>query len=387
MAQNMTLRELIHISRTVGSDTDLVQAGSGNTSAKTDDGQYMYIKASGTAIRDMNQRHGWRRLRLEQVRDVIADKTLSRRQESAREKEVIRRLLLACDDPFCPQPIRPSIEAHLHSILDKFVIHLHPRVVNAYINAKKGEAVLKKLFQKEKFPPLWLPYADPGYMLGRKMACRVADYHKRYGRNPAIMFLARHGLFISATTSEQALRLVRKVVKTCKRNLPKIKSVKIKPLDNRCINAARLAIRQGLFEITGQSPGVRHVMNKTVAAFMARRDARQLLNAGPLAPDELAYVHGPPLWLNEFSIHTITHKLRRQMQKGSLPPTAFIVKDLGLFVTGDTRTIPTIQIITESFLYVRMSAANMGGLSTLNKRQQNFVINWESGDNENTTPA
>jgi len=59
------LADLIRISNAVGKDKALVQGGGGNASVKTADGKYMYIKASGTALKDMNARQGWRRMRLE----------------------------------------------------------------------------------------------------------------------------------------------------------------------------------------------------------------------------------------------------------------------------------------------------------------------------------
>ena len=52
---NEALKELIRISNKVGSDASLVQGGGGNTSAKTADGKHMYIKASGSALKDMNE--------------------------------------------------------------------------------------------------------------------------------------------------------------------------------------------------------------------------------------------------------------------------------------------------------------------------------------------
>ena len=48
------LADLIKISNLAGRDKTLVQGGGGNTSAKTADGKYMYIKASGTALKDMD---------------------------------------------------------------------------------------------------------------------------------------------------------------------------------------------------------------------------------------------------------------------------------------------------------------------------------------------
>ena len=91
------LSQLIRISNTVGRDSSFVQGGGGNTSVKTRDGKYMYVKASGTALKDMNAKQGWRRLKLQPVLTIIGDDSLSRMKTSARQQSVTRRLLLACD--------------------------------------------------------------------------------------------------------------------------------------------------------------------------------------------------------------------------------------------------------------------------------------------------
>ncbi len=122
------LADLIRISLTTGKDSTLVQGGGGNTSVKSADGEYMYIKASGTALKDMNEKEGWRRIRLDAVLSVIRDKQLAKLDAGTREPEVVDRLLLACDDDV-KTGARPSVESHLHAFLDKCVIHLHPIAV------------------------------------------------------------------------------------------------------------------------------------------------------------------------------------------------------------------------------------------------------------------
>ena len=144
---NKTLADLIRISNVTGKDTTLVQGGGGNTSVKTADDKYMYIKASGTALKDMNTKKGWRRLRLAPVLSIIEDKSLAQLDAGKREPEVVDQLLLACDDKVTGG-VRPSVESHLHSFLGKCVIHLHPLVVAAYVNAKNGKAEIEKLFRE-----------------------------------------------------------------------------------------------------------------------------------------------------------------------------------------------------------------------------------------------
>ena len=212
---NKALADLIKISNTTGKDSTLVAGGGGNTSVKTDDGKFMYIKASGTALKDMSSKRGWRKMRLEPVLSIIQDKNLAKLDASVREPEVVDRLLLACDDNVT-SGARPSVESHLHACLDKCVIHLHPLVLAAYVSAKNGRATLERLFKGEKLPPLWVPYADPGFILAKKIAGLVDKYQKQFGEKPAVMLLEKHGLFVSAGTADAALRLVRKVIKTCR---------------------------------------------------------------------------------------------------------------------------------------------------------------------------
>ena len=385
------LADLIRISNVTGKDPTLVQGGGGNTSVKTADGKYMYIKASGTALKDMNQKQGWRRLRLDPVLSIIEDKSLARLEARKREPEVVNRLLLACEDDVT-SGARPSVEAHLHAFLDKCVIHLHPIVVAAYVNARNGKAELEKLFKKfgirnSKFgislPPLWVPYTDPGFMLAKKIAKLASDYQNRFGKRPAILFLEKHGLFVTAQTAESALRLVRKVISLCSSKLKKLKTqnskLKTSILNRQDIIATKLAIRKGVFDAIGQYLPVTYFgKTEAVAAFMARKDAHKLLATPALNPDELVYANGSAMWLERCDAEIIARKVRTQVGKGQKPPAAFVVRGLGLFVAADKKTAPVIAEITTGSLVTRMNAAKFGGILALTKRQQNFINNWES---------
>jgi rhamnose utilization protein RhaD (predicted bifunctional aldolase and dehydrogenase) len=338
----------------------------------------MYIKASGTALKDMGKTKGWRRMRLEPVLSIIGDKSLAWLEADKREPEVVDRLLLACDDKV-KGGARPSVEAHLHAILDKYVIHLHPLVIAAYVNAKNGKAVIEKLFKKEKYPPIWVPYTDPGFMLAKKIARLVDNYQKQFGNKPAVMILEKHGLFVTAKTADAALRLVRKVIKLCGSKLTKPKPRKIKPAPKKDITDAKKAISKAVHAATGQKPPVSHFPNiEAIAAFMARKDAAKLLATPALNPDELVYANGSAMWLQNWDVKTITDKLTSLLKKGQKPAAAFIVKGLGLFVAADKKTAPIIAEITACSVSIRIYAQKFGGVLALNKRQQDFINNWEA---------
>ena len=202
---DQALADLIKISRTVGRDSSLVQGGGGNTSVKTADGKHMYIKASGTAIKDLDESRGWRRLRLADVREILCDPRLAGCDETRREKEIAARLTLCCEDAMA-EGARPSVESHLHATLDRCVAHLHPVAVGAYVCARQGRAAFEKLFERDERPPLWIPYADPGYALAKAVARRVDRYAREHGRKPSMIVLAKHGLFVTGDTADAVLR-------------------------------------------------------------------------------------------------------------------------------------------------------------------------------------
>jgi len=370
------LEELIRISNETGADPTLVQGGGGNTSVKTADGKYMYIKASGTALKDMNAKEGWRRLRLDLAQSVVKDKSLAMMEARRREPEVVNRLLLACDDKI-KTDARPSVEAHLHAWLDKCVIHLHPSAAGAYHNAKKGRAKLEKLFKDELLPPLWVPYTDPGFMLARRIARLVEDYQGRFGKSPAILFLHKHGLFITAKTADGALRLVRRVIKRCNGPLMQPKIGVARPIDKEKISNVKLCIERGYSEATGEYTPIWHYYNDAIADFMLQKNAKQMLS-GSLTPDELVYANGPAIWVEKCDSQSIARRLKRQIKRGSKPAAAFLVKDVGLFVAGTEKIAPVVRDIVLYSIFIRTNAHRMGGIVTLNKRQEHFINNWES---------
>jgi len=364
------------MSNTVGRDSSLVQGGGGNTSVKTEDGKYMYIKASGTALKDMNAKQGWRRLWLDLALSVVKDKSIAQMETQSRELEVVNRLLLACDDKL-KTDARPSVEAHLHAFLDRCVIHLHPSAAGAFVNAKNGRVKLDKLFKNEKLPPLWVPYTDPGYLLSKRIAALVERYQKQFGKRPGILFLEKHGLFITAKTAGAALRLVRRVIKLCNSKLTQPKKGRPKPVGRDKIDQAKACIERGYSQGAGERAKIWYYYNNAIEEFLRLKDARKML-VGSLTPDELVYANGPAIWVQKCDPKSIAKRLRKQIAGGRKPAAAFLVKDVGLFAAGTEKIAPTVRDIVLYSIFIRTNAERMGGILTLNKRQEDFISNWES---------
>lgn len=374
---NKALADLIKISHATGKDSTLVQGGGGNTSVKTDDGKYMYIKASGTALKDMNKLGGWRRLQLDSVLSILEDKSIAQLDTYARETQVVNRLLLACDDKITSEA-RPSVEAHLHAFLDRCVIHLHPVAVLAYACAKNGRAELEKLFKNDKFPPLWVPYIEPGFTLAKRIAKLVDGYQNRFGKKPAVLFLQKHGLLISAQSPDTALQLLHKVINRCAGKLKQPRVRKICPISQELIADIKLCIRRAFYEATGQYAVISYFYNDEIAAFWRQKDAEKVLLQGPLTPDELVYANGPAMWVQDCSSEKIANKLTSQIKKGRKPPIAFLVKGTGLFVAGTEKIASTVRDIAESSFFIRANASRFGGILSLSKTEQDFINRWEA---------
>jgi len=370
------LSDLIQISKAVGKDASLVQGGGGNTSVKTADGEHMYIKASGTAIKDIHERRGWRKLRADAVRDILAAPELVAMEDDEREAEVVRRLQRCCADDI-GVGARPSVESHLHALLGRCVVHLHPVAVGAYVCAKNGKTELLRLFRGDASPPLWVSYANPGYTLAAKVARLIDRYARRRGGTPAILFLQNHGLLVTAEDAQQVVRQVRRVVRVCESGLKRPRARSLRRPDADAIAAAQVAVRRAVWEATGRRVAVRHFLDRSIAQFLARGDAKRLLSAPPLTPDELAYAGNSVLWLDMPEPGGIARKLRAQVQKGGRPSAGFLVDGLGLFATGTDRTIPIVKEVATASLLVRGYAADLGGPRPLTRPQREFIMAWE----------
>jgi rhamnose utilization protein RhaD (predicted bifunctional aldolase and dehydrogenase) len=377
--KNKPLADLIRISNITGKDPSLIQGGGGNTSVKTQDGRFMYIKASGTELKDMNTHAGWCKLRLAPVLAIIKDKSIAKLSIQARETKVVKRLLLACDGK-ASAGARPSIEAHLHAMLGKCVIHLHPVAVLSFACARNGKAELEKLFKNFECssPPLWGPYAHPGFTLAKKITKLVVDYQNQFGRKPAVLFLQKHGLIISADSPNVALRLLRSVINRCAGKLKWPKAFKTKPPNHAVVADATLCIRSALYEVTSRYAEINHFYDDEIAAFCRQKNAQKLLLPPALTPDELLYANGPAMWIDDCDSKKTERRFTRLIKKGKNPPAAFLVKGAGLFVAAAYKIAPAVKDIVKNSFIIRTNASRLGGILALNYTEQNFINRWEA---------
>jgi rhamnose utilization protein RhaD (predicted bifunctional aldolase and dehydrogenase) len=185
------LDRLRAFSARVGSDPLLVQAAGGNTSLK--DGGVMWIKASGTWLKDAASRDIFVPLDHAAILDA-----------------------LAINDPACEScttflrgdlnstGLRPSIETTVHALMpQRVVVHVHCVNTIAWAIRADGE---QRLAEKLKaFDWAYIPYARPGLPLAGAIAARMR-------KDVDVLVLGNHGLAVAADTVDEAEALLDKVV-------------------------------------------------------------------------------------------------------------------------------------------------------------------------------
>ncbi|MEE3391622.1 MAG: class II aldolase/adducin family protein, partial [Candidatus Cryptobacteroides sp.] len=163
------IENLIAISRKYGADSRFVIAGGGNTSFKT--AEKLWVKASGHALATIDE-DGFAVLD-RAVLNKMGTKEYSS-ETAEREAQVKKDLAIAC----ITSDRRPSVETSLHNCMNfRYVVHLHPTLVNGLMCSKNAEAVCKELFPDA----LYIEYTDPGYTLFKKVYDRIEAHRAATG--------------------------------------------------------------------------------------------------------------------------------------------------------------------------------------------------------------
>jgi len=183
--------DLIEISRYYGRNKAFIIGGGGNTSYKND--ELLWVKASGYAMSVITE-DGFARLDRKKMH-IVATKKYDK-DPHTREEQVKDDLLASNADPDFIR--RPSVEASLHELINfPFVVHTHPALVNSLMCSMDAEKSTYELFGEEV---LFIPYVDPGYILYKKISDELTAFRKKFNKEPAIIFLQNHGVFVGAET-------------------------------------------------------------------------------------------------------------------------------------------------------------------------------------------
>jgi rhamnose utilization protein RhaD (predicted bifunctional aldolase and dehydrogenase) len=205
------INELIEISRYYGRNKEYVIAGGGNTSFKDD--ETIWIKSSGQSLAELSE-EGLVALNREKLH-VISSNVYSD-DPTVREELVKMDMMRSILDPGNKK--RPSVETSLHEIIRyKFVVHLHPTLINGLLCSRNAKSLTHKLFGESV---LFVPYIAPGYTLFKKLESEIVLYCEKFHNDPQIIFLENHGAFVGADTTEEIRKIYEDIINKISEHIP-----------------------------------------------------------------------------------------------------------------------------------------------------------------------
>lgn len=328
---------------------DYVKGGGGNTSCKTED--ILWVKPSGTTLAGLKPGSfvQMSRVRLAELYGMTVPP-----DADSREAMVKSAMAAAVLDG---QTGRPSVEAPLHDVLTAtYVVHTHPARVNGMTCATCGAGAAARLFPEA----LWVPYIDPGYTLCMDVRNRVLDYTSRFGRQPSILLLENHGIFVAANTDTEVRELYGRVMAALEAEYHKA-GIDIRIAEEPAVPAALVeSTRRALVAaLAPEAPCIVHG-----GAFEPA--------PGPISPDHIVYAKAFP--------HTgpvTADSVARFRQRHGYTPMIFST-EAGVFAAAPTaaRAQLTLDLARDGALVRRLAAA-FGGIQYMSDRARSFIENWE----------
>jgi len=368
----MSLDMLVEMSRRYGANEDYVLAGGGNTSFKTD--SVMHVKGSGTALSAISAEQ-FVAMDLTRLRDMITHEypdSLSVDEQEAKSLASMMASRLPGEEQK-----RPSVEAILHAIFPhKFVLHVHPALINGLTCGKSGEVRCKELFGDKV---IWVDLTQPGLGLAKTCAALFGEYEADFGKPPQIIILKNHGIFVAADSVDEIDTLMEHVVSTLRKTVSDVPDFSDAPFDREKVCAIAPALRM-LNSSAGRSVAV-FFTNKTAATFSRDKESMRPLMR-PFSPDHIVYYGDEPLFIGDTDPGTLVSDVRNAfttyVESKGYKPRIVAVKGLGFFALGgDLKEAERARLLFLDAIKIATYSKSFGGFSPLPEEFIRFILGWE----------
>lgn len=338
------LKTIVELSHEFGS-VDYVKGGGGNTSVKNE--TTLWVKPSGTTLGGLTPETfvAMNRRKIDELYEVEPPAVVTEREE------LVKNLMAEAVENDAG---RPSVEAPLHNVFDaKFVVHTHPPLVNGLTCSRDGEAVCERLFPDA----LWVEYIDPGYTLCMEVRQRMEQYKADKGREPALLVLKNHGIFIAADTADEIRALYARVMNALE---AEYRSAGV---------SLELKISGG-----GESPETESKIKELFgedAAFVASSGFFGVA-PGPISPDHLVYARAFP-FTRELSKEAAADY---QAERGYAPKV--VVSGGCVYGIGNSQKNAdlALELAKDAALVMQLTEA-FGGINYMTDAQRGFIEKWE----------
>ncbi len=358
------LEQLIAISQFYGRDSRYVIAGGGNTSYKN--AEKLWVKASGHALSTITE-EGFAVLDRKKL-DVISQKEYPA-DAAAREEEVKNDLSGAC----ITKDRRPSVETSMHNAISApFIVHLHPTLVNALMCSQQAEAKTAELFGDRA---IYIPYIDPGYTLFKEVEKQVRAYAAAKGREPQVILLQNHGIFVGGQTPEEIKAVYDEVLGKIEKAL----AAKLPEGEKQVCTCAAEVVPAIRVWCGGKT--IKVVNNELVDYFTASKERFAKIEK-PFSPDIIVYCKSQYIYIDAQGPEAVREQAKARIEaytaKNGYTPKVILIKGLGLLAVGDNaKAAGIIAEVYQDMMKIAFGAASFGGKHPMTQAQIDFIDNWE----------
>lgn len=385
---NSKLQELVRISQSYGSNPEYVIAGGGNTSYKDD--EHLWIKASGTSLATITE-DGFAKMDRHCL-NKIAEKSYS--SDPLKRETEIKEELHRCIAG--PKDKRPSVETSLHNLIEKaFVVHTHPTLVNALMCAKNSREETKALLGDEA---LFVEYTDPGYILFKLVEKRIGEYKETFGKEPAIILLENHGIFVSAETCDEIDRLyeqiTEKLIARVSTPLPStelqgsgmenagpqgadLEDAGMEASEQEAAGPESAGLEEYIEELTFSTDlAAKGYSSRLISHFVTDKQAFSRVKTA-FTPDQIVYCKAHYLFCESDPDLVYEEYLEFEREHG-YPPRVIAIKNRGIICLEENeKSVDTVYEVYLDMLKIAWLAENFDGAKPMTDKQITFIDNWE----------
>lgn len=365
------IKDLIDISRYYGQKKEFVIAGGGNTSFKN--AEKLWIKASGVNLGEIDE-NGFCVLDRQKLNEIPQQQFSN--DPVKREDEVKNALLNSRVDP--RSGLRPSVETSLHNLFSyKFVVHTHPTLVNGLMCSNQAEEKTTEIFGDEV---LFVPYSDPGFVLFKIIAEQIAAYNEKFHRDPKIVFIQNHGVFVAADTTEEISDIYSEIETKIKGTFdafPEFEKMEVSKKMIEVVPAVRMLL-------SGEKLKVAKAFNNSVVRkFVISKEAFKSGIARPFNPDQMVYCLSEYLFIeNTASAEKIIEEVKNKIaefknRRGVVPKVIFIQNEGAVVAEDSAVSTQFLKDMVSDFCRISNLSENFGGPHPLTSEQAAFIESWE----------
>lgn len=338
------LKTIVELSHEFGT-VDYVKGGGGNTSVKNE--TTLWVKPSGTTLGGLTE-ETFVQMNRAKINELYTVETPA---EAAAREELVKNMMAESVENDAG---RPSVEAPLHNVFDaKFVVHTHPCAVNGLTCAKGGEAACKEMFPDA----LWVEYIDPGYTLCMEVRKRIEDYKAANGKEPALLVLKNHGIFIAADAEDEIRALYKRVMDALSAAYEKagiVQTLEIADVPSSPETEAKI---KELFGADG--------------AFVAS-SGKFAVAPGPITPDHLVYAKAFPFTAELTAENVAAY----QAERGYMPKVVVAADRVYGIGTSQKNADLALELAQDGALVIKLTEA-FGGVEYMTDAAREFIENWE----------